>query len=102
MYSIVLSTVNNDKTANEIARVLIENRLAACVNIVPKITSIYLWEGKIAKDSEILLIIKTKTKLYKKLEEKIKQLHPYKVPEIVSFKVQNGSCDYLNWINETV
>lgn len=101
-YNIVLCTVNTRDLANNIAKSLISEKLAACVNISDNITSIYSWDDKIVEDSEILLIIKSKKNLFPKVEAKIKQLHTYDVPEIISIDIQDGSNDYLKWLNQSV
>lgn len=101
-YNIVLCTVNTRDLANNIAKSLISEKLAACVNISDNITSIYSWDDKIVEDSEILLIIKSKKNLFPKVEAKIKQLHPYEVPEIISIDINAGSSDYLKWLNQSV
>lgn len=84
--------------AERIARRLVENRLAACVNIVPGVTSVYRWEGSIEKGSEWLLLIKTRRELFDRLEAELKTLHSYAVPEIVALTVVEGSAQYLDWI----
>lgn len=99
-YRIVLCTIDSIKNANELAHNLVKSRLAACVNIVSGVTSVYEWENAICEENEYLLIIKTKSDLYKKLETKIKEFHPYEVPEIVSLKIDNGSKSYLDWIEK--
>lgn len=99
-YRIVLCTIDSIKNANELAHNLVKARLAACVNIVSGVTSVYEWENAICEENEYLLIIKTKSDLYKKLETKIKEFHPYEVPEIVSLKIDNGSKSYLDWIEK--
>ena len=99
-YRIVLCTIDSIKNANELAHNLVKARLAACVNIVSGATSVYEWENAICEENEYLLIIKTKSDLYKKLETKIKEFHPYEVPEIVSLKIDNGSKSYLDWIEK--
>ena len=99
-YRIVLCTIDSIKDADELAHNLVKARLAACVNIVSGVTSVYEWENAICEENEYLLIIKTKSDLYKKLETKIKEFHPYEVPEIVSLKIDNGSKSYLDWIEK--
>jgi len=96
---IILCTTNNLDNAKNIAGALVNEHLCACVNILPKISSVYKWEGKIVNDDEYLLIIKTKDDLFDKIESRIKELHPYKVPEIISINVSNASKDYINWVN---
>ena len=99
---VIITTVNEEKLAEKIALSLVEKRLVACVNIVPKVKSIYFWEDKIQKDEEILLIIKTKAENFKKANEDILKHHPYSVPEVISFQIAEGNREYLNWILDTV
>jgi periplasmic divalent cation tolerance protein len=100
VYCIVFVTCPNDKKAEKIANVLLKKKLVACVNITPKIKSLYWWENKIEKSNEVLMIIKTKSKLFKKVEKEIKKIHPYEVPEIISIKIEKGLKKYLNWVKE--
>ncbi len=97
---VILSTAANSEEAKKIARHLVHERLAACINIVPKITSIYEWKGEIVEDSEVLLIIKAAD--FAKVEEAIKQLHSYEVPEIISFEIDEGSREYLEWMRDVL
>ncbi|MBI2084782.1 MAG: divalent-cation tolerance protein CutA [Candidatus Aenigmarchaeota archaeon] len=99
-YSILFVTCPNLKSAGKISRHLLNEKLVACVNILPVIKSEYWWKGKIQSHSEVLMIIKTRSELYQKVEKEIKRLHPYKIPEVISFKVHKGNKDYLNWISE--
>jgi periplasmic divalent cation tolerance protein len=79
---------------------LVERRLAACVNIAPGLTSVYLWEGRIERAEEHLLLIKTGVSAYDGLEAAIREHHPYELPEIVAVPIERGSRDYLQWITE--
>ncbi|SRR5579883_2673248 len=88
--------------AEEIAEALVESKLAACVNIVAGITSIYRWQGQINKDPEFLLIIKTSRKVYDALEKKLKEVHPYDVPELICLPIEAGSKAYLEWMNQSI
>jgi periplasmic divalent cation tolerance protein len=97
---IVLVTCGSEEEALKIANALVESRLAACVNLVAPIRSIYRWEGRIWDEKEWLLIIKTQKNRFEELEKKIKSLHSYSVPEIVSVPIVEGSSSYLNWISE--
>ena len=90
----------SQKQAKEIAKVVVKARLAACVNIISQVTSIYTWKEKIEEDHESLLIIKTRKDLFPQLEEKIKAVHSYDVPEIIWLPIQQGHQPYLNWISE--
>ena len=84
----------------KIANALVESRLAACANLVAPIRSIYRWEGKIWDEKEWLLMIKTQKQRYEEVEKRVKSLHSYSVPEIVSVPITAGSSAYLNWIKE--
>jgi periplasmic divalent cation tolerance protein len=99
MEILVLTTTNTRSNADKIGKALVINKLAACVNIIEKVSSIYEWKGELVEDNEFLLIIKSKKELFKEVEEKIKSLHTYETPEIISFDISNGSKDYLAWIN---
>lgn len=101
-YIISFVTASNEAEAEKIANPLIEKGLAACVNIVPKIKSIYKWQGRIENSEEVLLIIKSISKKFDELKEEVKRLHSYDVPEIISIDISNGSEGYLNWIDENV
>ena len=95
---VVLVTCGSEEEAQKIAHALVEEHLAACVNLVSPIRSIYRWEGKIWDEKEGLLIIKTQKKRFQELEKKIKSLHSYSVPEIIALPVADGSSSYLNWL----
>jgi periplasmic divalent cation tolerance protein len=84
--------------ADDYAEILLKDQLVACVNIIPKVKSKYTWEGKICTDEESLMIIKTKSELVEKIINRIKEIHEYDIPEIISFEIKEGSSDYLNWI----
>lgn len=101
-YCCVLSAAPNIKKARQLAGLLVSRKLAACVQILPGLESHYRWKGKKETAKEILLIIKTKTSAYKKLETAILENHPYEVPEIVCLPIAKGSKPYLDWIAEEV
>lgn len=102
MHSVAYVTVPDDAVAKRLARGLVENKLAACVNIIPQLTSIYEWEGKIQEEPELLLMIKTRTEKVDALTKYVKENHPYTVCEVISLPIQNGNSDYLKWINDVV
>ncbi|XP_018045355.1 PREDICTED: protein CutA homolog [Atta colombica] len=102
VHSVAYVTVPDDAVAKRLARGLVENKLAACVNIIPRLTSIYEWEGKIQEESELLLMIKTRTEKVNALTKYVKENHPYTICEIISLPIQNGNSDYLKWISEVV
>jgi periplasmic divalent cation tolerance protein len=97
--SIVLITAGNEEEAATIGQTLVEEHLAACANIVPRIRSIYRWKGKIYDEQEFLIIVKTRTSLFQALEKRVKELHSYEVPEIISFPVARGLPQYLEWVS---
>ncbi|MBI5360554.1 MAG: divalent-cation tolerance protein CutA [Planctomycetes bacterium] len=94
----VFCTVPDAKTGRKIAKALVKSRLAACVNIISGINSIYIWDGKLCDDAENLLVIKTRGSLFGELAEKIKQNHPYATPEIICLPIINGNKEYLKWL----
>lgn len=99
---IVLCTVPDRDTAGQIAEALVSERLAACVNIVADITSVYRWKGEVEKAPELLLIIKTRQAVYETLQDRIQDLHPYELPEVIAVSVDNGLPAYLDWIKTTL
>ena len=99
---VVLSTVGTAEDAARVARALVERRLAACVNVVPAVRSIYRWKGKVEEDEERLLVIKTRRDRFEALREALVALHPYDLPEAVVLTVEAGHAPYLAWIDESV
>lgn len=99
---IVLTTLSDEPQAEKFATALVERRLAACVNIVGPIRSIYRWKGSIEREHEFLLIIKTTSDQAARLEAAFKELHPYKLPERVELSVEGGSEEYRAWIGSEV
>src|SRR5471032_1208161 len=96
---IVITNAPDRVAAQKIAHALVEQKLAACVNILAECTSIYRWQGKIETAAEVPLLIKTRPDIYAEVEAAIKSLHPYELPEIVAVSVEHGSSEYLDWIN---
>jgi len=102
-YIVVLVTAPSQEAGEKIAARLLEKKLAACVNIVPEITSLYTWEGKTQNDQEVLLVIKSKVELFEEhLVPAVLEAHPYEVPEIIALPVLMGSASYLQWIDEVI
>jgi periplasmic divalent cation tolerance protein len=97
---IVFITAPKEAEAVKIAGALVEAKLAGCVNIIRNIRSIYLWQGKVWDEREVLMIAKTKKRLFKALEKKVKSLHSYEVPEIIALPLVEGSSDYMKWLRE--
>lgn len=101
-HQLILSTCPDPDSARLIADVLIDQQLAACVNIIPGLTSIYRWQGKRETDKECLLIIKSKRAVFNALETTLKKAHPYELPEILTVSVTGGSAAYLAWIDQQI
>jgi periplasmic divalent cation tolerance protein len=95
---VVLVTAPGPEKAAEIARALVEERLAACGNVVPGLRSIYRWEGKVHDDAEALLVLKTTRARFEALRDRVLALHPYEVPEVIALPVEAGSARYLAWV----
>ena len=96
----VFTTMDKEEDARKIGRLMVENKLAACVQILGPISSIYRWKGKVEEAKEWLCIFKSRRSLFQRLEESIRSLHPYEVPEIVSLPIESGSRDYLKWLGD--
>ena len=99
---LVLVTASSKDEAAHIAEALVAERLAACVNIVDSIESVYRWEGKVVRDTEALMVIKTTDQRYVDLERRVKELHSYSTPEVIAMKIARGSAEYLAWLGESV
>ncbi|HWM91424.1 MAG TPA: divalent-cation tolerance protein CutA [Thermoanaerobaculia bacterium] len=99
---VVVTTVGTEEQAYQIARELVARRQAACVNVLPGVRSIYRWKGKICKDGELLLVVKTLEEEFDAVSETIRELHSYELPEILSFNVSQGEENFLAWIRSSV
>jgi periplasmic divalent cation tolerance protein len=99
---VVLSTFPSADKAAEIARALVDAKLAACVNVLPAVRSIYRWQGAVSDDSEVLAIIKTTAERYDQMAAMLASLHPYEVPEIVALPIAAGHAPYLAWLAASV
>jgi periplasmic divalent cation tolerance protein len=99
---VVFTTCGSVEEARQIGREVVDQRLAACVNIVPRIESIYRWQGEVETGEEWLLIIKTTADALANLYDTVRKLHSYDVPECIALAVEDGSPAYLQWINDSV
>lgn len=99
MHQLILCTCPDAATADKLARALISEKLAACVNILPGISSIYVWQGQVETAQEHLLLIKSHQDRYAAIEATLKSLHPYQLPEIIAVAIERGALDYLKWID---
>ncbi|MFQ5786768.1 MAG: divalent-cation tolerance protein CutA [Thermodesulfobacteriota bacterium] len=99
-YIVIYITTSSASEAKRIGRVLVEEKLAACSNIISPIRSIYSWHEKICDDKEALMVLKTKKKHFKQIVARVEKLHSYDVPEIIAIPIIEGSSKYLSWLNE--
>jgi len=99
---VLLSTAGSESEANAIAQALVERKLAACVNVVGPIRSVYRWKGEVENATEFLLIIKTTAQLFEAVHQAIRELHSYELPECIQLPLEAGSSAYLDWIDESV
>ncbi|NOZ11798.1 MAG: divalent-cation tolerance protein CutA [Gammaproteobacteria bacterium] len=97
---IVITTAPDQASARKLADTLIEEGLAACVNVLDKVESIYRWQGKINRDSEYMLLIKSTQRQYSQIQQRILDLHPYELPEIIAVPISGGLSAYLDWLNK--
>jgi len=99
-YCLVLCACPAGDGAKSLAEALVQERLAACVNILPGLVSVYSWQGAMESSQEALLLIKTERRAYPTLEARLRELHPYELPEIIALDIERGLPDYLNWISQ--
>jgi periplasmic divalent cation tolerance protein len=99
---VALSTVGSAEDAERVARALVERRLAACVNVVPGVASVYRWKGEVCRDQEWLLVVKTRGEKLQALREALVALHPYELPELVALPIEAGHAPYLAWLDDSV
>src|SRR3954452_23137951 len=95
---LVLTTLPNAEAAAQVARTLVGEKLAACANILPAVRSIYRWQGQVQDEAETLVLIKTQRQHFQRLKERILELHPYEVPEVIALPLEAGHQPYLDWI----
>jgi len=98
---VVLVTAPSKDVGREIGQTLLERRLAACINVVPAVESLYVWQGEVCDDEEVLLVIKTTAAAFDALVTAVRNVHPYDVPEIIALPIAAGFQDYLDWISES-
>lgn len=101
-FIVVLITTGSYEEALKIARTLVEEKLAACVNVIPEVSSFYWWEGKVQEDKEAMLIVKTTASAFPALEKRVLELHSYTVPEIIALTIKEGFKGYLDWLADSV
>lgn len=99
---IALTTVASLEEGRRLARLLIERRVAACVNLIPNLTSVYRWQGAVEESAEVLLLMKTAAEMLPTLESAVRELHSYELPEFIALPVESGSRPYLDWISRSV
>ena len=97
---VVLITASSPEEGEAIARALVEEKLAACVNVIPGMTSLYRWRGELQREGEVLLVVKSRRELFDHLAARVRELHSYQVPEIIALPVIVGDEDYLRWLSE--
>jgi len=100
-FCVIYVTVPDENAAARVTESVVDSKLVACVNAIPGIKSTYLWKGQVTTDQEILLMMKTRTELFDRLQETIKTQHPYETPEIISVPITNGIQSYLDWIRDS-
>ena len=98
---LVLCTAPDSPEAQRLVRTLVEERLVACGNIVPGVTSLYRWLGEVEQASEVLIVFKTTTQAWPRLKERMVELHPYEVPELLLVNVEDGTASYLEWVSQS-
>jgi periplasmic divalent cation tolerance protein len=99
-YAVVLCTVGEESEGLRLARALVDRRLAACVNVLPGVRSVYRWKGSIRDDAEWLLIVKTRRELFEQVRAAIREMHSYEQPEIVELDIADGDAGYLRWLDD--
>jgi periplasmic divalent cation tolerance protein len=99
-FVVILVTVPDEEVAGRLAHDLVTEKLAACVNVLPSVRSVYAWEGEICNEGELLCLLKTRRALFPAVRDRVRKLHPYQVPEIVALPLVEGSDDYLAWLRD--
>ncbi|KAM4634068.1 protein CutA homolog [Polymixia lowei] len=101
-YSVLLVNSPNEQAAKDIGRAIMERRLAASINILPRTSTMYYWKGEVQDATEILMLVKTKTSRIQKVIDYVRSVHPYENPEVLSFTVEDGSLAYMKWMDEAI
>ena len=101
-YIVILVTAGSEREAGKIAKRLLKKKCAACINIIPKVNSHFLWKGKLERAAEALLVIKTKRSYLKKVIKLVKKIHSYEIPEVIALPIIGGNKNYLKWIEKEV
>jgi periplasmic divalent cation tolerance protein len=99
---VILCTCDKESEAETLARTLVEARLAACVNLLPRVRSIYRWKGAVETAEEWLLVIKTSRSLFRDVQSAVEKAHSYEIPELLALPLVDGSADYLNWMSQSL
>lgn len=99
---VILTTTGEKSKAEEIGKRLVEEKLTACINVIPGVTSIYRWKGYVEKSEEVLLLLKSTGKKLEELISRLEEIHPYEVPEVLAFPIERGSKGYLKWLMKCV
>ncbi|XP_066466981.1 protein CutA homolog [Tiliqua scincoides] len=101
-HSVALVSCPNEQVAGDIARAIMEKKLAACVNILPKASTMYIWKGEIEEATEIILLVKTRTSKISQLSDYVRSMHPFEIPELISVSIDQGNPVYLRWMGENI
>jgi len=99
---VIFITSGSEEEAKRLGRILTEEKLAACVNIIPGVESLYWWKGKIESSKEWMLVVKTQAKMVKEVVKRVKEIHSYEVPEVIALPIVEGNRDYLQWISDAL
>jgi periplasmic divalent cation tolerance protein len=99
---VIFITSGSEEEAKRLGRVLVEEKLAACVNIIPGVESLYWWKGKIESSKEWMLVVKTQGKMVNRVVKRVKEIHSYEIPEVIALPIVEGNRDYLQWISDVL
>lgn len=99
---VIFITSGSEEEAKRLGRILVEEKLAACVNIIPGVESLYWWKGKIESSKEWMLVVKTQGKMVNRIVKRVKEIHSYEIPEVIALPIVEGNRDYLQWISDVL